>query len=112
MILEQGAPIGPLLLGLMDHIRGKAEGLAMARALPISVSRHFRSEWRRVAECAGRTNLEKTGDGKSNKEIARALDITPEMVKSHVENIFATLSVERRAQAVARAQSLRLVRTY
>jgi LuxR family transcriptional regulator, maltose regulon positive regulatory protein len=47
----------------------------------------------------------------SNKEIARDLAIAPETVKSHVKNIFAKLNVEKRAQAVSRAQSLGLAGT-
>jgi DNA-binding CsgD family transcriptional regulator len=35
----------------------------------------------------------------------------PETVKSHLKHIFSKLSVERRAQAVSRAQSLGLVGT-
>jgi LuxR family transcriptional regulator, maltose regulon positive regulatory protein len=50
-------------------------------------------------------------EGLSNKEIARDLVIAPETVKSHVKNIFAKLNVEKRAQAVARAQSLGLAGT-
>jgi LuxR family maltose regulon positive regulatory protein len=50
--------------------------------------------------------LELIGGGQSNKEIARTLGIAPETVKSHVKNMFVKLSVERRAQAVHRAQSL------
>jgi LuxR family maltose regulon positive regulatory protein len=49
--------------------------------------------------------------GQSNKEIARSLTIAPETVKSHVKNIFIKLAVEKRAQAVSRAQSLGLVST-
>ena len=49
--------------------------------------------------------------GRSNKEIARITGITPETVKTHVKNIFIKLSVEKRAQAVARAQTLGLVYT-
>ena len=48
-------------------------------------------------------------DGLSNKEIARNLAIAPETVKSHVKNLFVKLNAEKRAQAVARAQSLGLV---
>jgi LuxR family maltose regulon positive regulatory protein len=47
-------------------------------------------------------------EGLSNKEIARDLAIAPETVKSHIKNIFAKLNVERRAQAVTRAQILGL----
>ena len=47
--------------------------------------------------------------GQSNKEIARTLGIAPETVKTHVKSIFTKLSVDKRAQAVARAQTLGLV---
>jgi DNA-binding CsgD family transcriptional regulator len=57
-----------------------------------------------------RAVLEWIGRGKSNKEIAKDLGITPETVKSHVKNIFAKLAVGRRAQAVARAQSLGIIK--
>jgi LuxR family maltose regulon positive regulatory protein len=50
-------------------------------------------------------------EGLSNKEIARSLDIGPETVKSHLKNVFTKLGVERRAQAVSRAQTLGLVTT-
>jgi LuxR family maltose regulon positive regulatory protein len=47
--------------------------------------------------------------GQSNKEVARDLGISPETVKSHMKHIFEKLEVEKRTQAVARAQSLGLV---
>jgi LuxR family transcriptional regulator, maltose regulon positive regulatory protein len=49
--------------------------------------------------------------GRSNKEIARTLSIAPETVKTHMKHVFIKLNVERRAQAVSRAQSLGLVST-
>jgi LuxR family transcriptional regulator, maltose regulon positive regulatory protein len=52
--------------------------------------------------------LKLIGEGLSNKEIARNLAITPETVKSHVKHIFTKLNVEKRAQAVSRAQTLGL----
>ena len=55
--------------------------------------------------------LELIGQGRSNKEIARQLHISPETVKSHVKNVFSKLGVERRAQAVYQAQSLGLETT-
>jgi LuxR family transcriptional regulator, maltose regulon positive regulatory protein len=44
--------------------------------------------------------------GLSNKEIAQTLAIAPETVKTHVKHIFVKLGVEKRTQAVSRAQSL------
>ncbi len=50
--------------------------------------------------------LKLVADGNSNKEIARALGIAPETVKSHLKHVYAKLKVDNRAQAAARAQSL------
>ena len=47
--------------------------------------------------------------GRSNKEIATALSIGEETVKSHVGSVFAKLQVENRAQAVVRAIRLHIV---
>jgi LuxR family maltose regulon positive regulatory protein len=55
--------------------------------------------------------LKLIAQGLSNKEIARSLYIGPETVKSHLKSVFGKLGVERRAQAVSRAQSLGLVTT-
>jgi LuxR family maltose regulon positive regulatory protein len=52
--------------------------------------------------------LEELIQGCSNKEIARALDMTEHTVKFHLKNIFAKLKVERRGQAIAMARELGL----
>jgi LuxR family maltose regulon positive regulatory protein len=52
--------------------------------------------------------LEELLQGRSNKEIARALDMTEHTVKFHLKNIFGKLKVERRTQAIARARELGL----
>jgi LuxR family transcriptional regulator, maltose regulon positive regulatory protein len=44
--------------------------------------------------------------GLSNKRVARALEISPETVKSHVKHIFLKLGVSTRTEAVFRALSL------
>ena len=52
--------------------------------------------------------LELVARGMSNKRIALALTIAPETVKSHVKRIFIKLDVKTRAEAVSRANALRL----
>jgi DNA-binding CsgD family transcriptional regulator len=47
--------------------------------------------------------------GLSNKRIARALEISPETVKSHVKHIFLKLAVGTRTEAVFRAVSCELL---
>ena len=47
--------------------------------------------------------------GQSNKEVARNLNVAPETVKTHLKNIFFKLSVDRRIQAVSKAQTLGLL---
>lgn len=53
--------------------------------------------------------LGRIGEGLPNKRIARALDISPETVKSHIKNIFLKLAVTARAEAVSRGKSLGLL---
>ena len=48
-------------------------------------------------------------EGKTNKEIASALGIGEETVKSHVASVFAKLQVENRAQAIVKALKLAIV---
>jgi DNA-binding CsgD family transcriptional regulator len=47
--------------------------------------------------------------GLSNKRSARALEISPETVKTHVKRIFLKLAVNTRTEAVCRAGSLGLL---
>jgi NarL family two-component system response regulator LiaR len=47
--------------------------------------------------------------GRSNKEIANALFISDETVKTHVGNVFSKLQVENRAQAIVQALKRGLV---
>ena len=49
------------------------------------------------------------GQGLSNKRIARALEVSPETVKSHVKRIFFKLAVSTRAEAAFRSVSLGLL---
>lgn len=47
--------------------------------------------------------------GRSNKEVAREMDISAETVKTHLKSTFAKLGVQKRAQAAVLARSLGLI---
>jgi DNA-binding CsgD family transcriptional regulator len=48
--------------------------------------------------------------GRSNKEIARRLDISPNTVKTHVGKLYEKLEVGRRTEAIVRARELGMIR--
>jgi DNA-binding NarL/FixJ family response regulator len=50
--------------------------------------------------------LELLAAGRSNKEIARQLDVSPNTVKTHVGKLFEKLGARRRTQAILRAREL------
>ncbi|MGH6615837.1 response regulator transcription factor [Sphingomonas sp.] len=47
--------------------------------------------------------------GRSNKEMARVLNISPNTVKTHVARLYEKLGVQRRIQAVEKARFLALI---
>jgi DNA-binding CsgD family transcriptional regulator len=53
--------------------------------------------------------LQKLAAGDSNKDIARALGLSPNTVKTHTANLYAKLEVGKRGQAVSKARSLHLL---
>lgn len=53
--------------------------------------------------------LQLLADGRSNKEIAARLGLSPNTVKSHVARLFEKLRVARRTQAILLARELGLV---
>jgi LuxR family transcriptional regulator, maltose regulon positive regulatory protein len=121
-ILDEGAKVGPLLIAfqesaeragaspeLMSYVSNLIAGwTARYGSVPVQVLTSAVTDALSAREA---DILRLIADGLSNKEIARDLAIAPETVKSHVKNIFAKLNVERRAQAVSRAQSLGLAGT-
>lgn len=54
--------------------------------------------------------LELLAAGRSNKEIASALGVSPNTVKSHVAKLYAKLEVRRRTEAILRARELGMLR--
>jgi DNA-binding CsgD family transcriptional regulator len=47
--------------------------------------------------------------GRSNKEMARRLDISPNTVKTHIASVYAKLEVQKRMQAVEKARMLSVI---
>jgi DNA-binding CsgD family transcriptional regulator len=47
--------------------------------------------------------------GQSNKELARALGISPNTVKTHIARLFEKLEVQKRVQAIEKARWLALI---
>jgi DNA-binding CsgD family transcriptional regulator len=48
--------------------------------------------------------------GRSNKEIAHQLEVSPNTVKTHVSSLFAKLEANRRTEAISRARELGMIR--
>jgi LuxR family maltose regulon positive regulatory protein len=121
-ILDQGPEIGTLLLSIREesartgdltdfvsYVDRLIEGYG-ARYQP-QVKENTTSAVEEPLSAREGNVLNLIAEGRSNKEIARSLSIAPETVKTHVKHIFIKLNVEKRAQAVSRAQSLGLVGT-
>ena len=53
--------------------------------------------------------LELLASGRSTKEMARQLGISPNTVKTHVARVYEKLDVQRRIQAVDKARELALI---
>lgn len=48
--------------------------------------------------------------GRSNKEIANELEVSPNTVKTHVARLFEKLEAQRRTEAISRARELGMIR--
>jgi LuxR family maltose regulon positive regulatory protein len=118
-ILDEGKAIGPLLAAFQDKTErtgGSRELMSYISNLSTAWKSRYEAEPREALASAVVESLSPResdilrliAEGLSNKEIARDLAITPETVKSHIKHIFTKLNVERRAQAVSRAQILGL----
>jgi len=54
--------------------------------------------------------LQHLAAGRSNKEIAQRLEVSPNTVKTHVARLFEKLGARRRTQAILRARELGVLR--
>ena len=79
------------------------------RAAPLEFARNeaaIRSLGLTARECE---ILALLASGQSNKELARALAISPNTVKTHVASLYDKLDVQKRMQAVEKARMLSLI---
>jgi LuxR family maltose regulon positive regulatory protein len=104
--VQEGGNVKADMLPYVDRLVAGLQRAGQDRLAPISGARILSALSPRETDV-----LTLIAEGLSNKEIARSLDIGPETVKSHLKGIFTKLGVERRAQAVSRAQTLGLVAT-
>jgi LuxR family transcriptional regulator, maltose regulon positive regulatory protein len=124
-IVDEGAVIGPLLLAYQETAErkgGSSELTPYMSNLLAAWRPRYGSEPQQQPLTSSSTAgplspregaiLKLIAGGLSNKEIARDLAIAPETVKSHIKNIFMKLNIERRVQAVSRAQMLGLAETH
>lgn len=123
-VVDQGPETRELLAGLCASLKGKDDCARLhqhceraLKACPGAAGAGAeRSRPAARKEPAGSPLTPKEHDvlalmarGQSNKEIARSLNVAPETIKTHLKNIFFKLSVDRRIQAVAKAQALGLL---
>lgn len=54
--------------------------------------------------------LELLAAGRSNKEIANRLEVSPNTIKTHIAKLFEKLEVSRRTEAILRARELGMIR--
>jgi LuxR family maltose regulon positive regulatory protein len=123
-VLDQGAETVKLLNGLSATLRGNTDWaklhghcerlLAAVHKVPGADVTPIRTLVGKATTGSSLTPKEHDvltliARGQSNKEIARSLNVAPETIKTHLKNIFFKLSVERRIQAVAKAQALGLL---
>jgi two-component system, NarL family, response regulator LiaR len=120
--MDEARMMGVLRAGAVGYVRKDAEPetlLAAVRAVALgktyidpSVGRHVLQSPAVPDDLTPREVevLRQLALGLANKEIAQALSIGEETVKSHVGNVFSKLQVENRSQAVVQALKRRIVK--
>jgi DNA-binding NarL/FixJ family response regulator len=119
--IDEARMMGVLRAGAAGYVRKDAEPetlLAAVRAVARGKTYIDPSVARQVIRAAGPQDdltprevevLRQVALGRSNKEVADALSISEETVKTHVGKVLAKLQVENRAQAIVQALKRGLV---
>ena len=119
--VDEARLMGALRAGAAGYVRKDAEPdvlLAAIRAVARGKTFIDPSAMKQLVEAAAPADdltsreldvLRQLALGRSNKEIADALFVSEETVKSHVGHVLSKLQVENRAQAIVQALKRRLV---
>ena len=102
-LLERGARLERLLGRLLEHDRPRARFARPARALPTTRS----GEQIRLTEREVQV-LRLLATGRTSRQIAAQLKISPAIVRIHFSRIYRKLGVTTRTQAAVRAAELGL----
>jgi len=97
LVLAGGRYMPPRVAELAAQMQGGASPAAESRTPKPAVTARQADVLRLVA------------DGYSNKEIARALDLSPATVKTHVAQTIAAIGATNRTEAAIRARALGLI---
>jgi DNA-binding CsgD family transcriptional regulator len=110
-IADDSGSVRLLLLGAYQSIPQantslRAFGTSVLKSIqPEVIETKSRFRRRRLSRREARV-LRLISMGMTNKQMAQALGIAPETIKSHAANILAKLNCRKRAQAVARAKAI------
>ncbi|MDX5628699.1 MULTISPECIES: LuxR C-terminal-related transcriptional regulator [unclassified Brenneria] len=108
-LLDAGAEIHPLLQHMQSRADADERGYIanLLRAAP-QIDVGPIADWRPLPPLTERENqtLLLVAQGRSNKEIARSMDISVDTVKWHLKNLYGKLDVTSRTQAMGRAKML------
>lgn len=125
-VLESAAVVGAVRAGAIGYLLKDTQALELRRAIKAAAAGQVQlspqalaylvREVRTPEKTVGLTERETEVlhllvQGQSNKEIAQALQIVEDTVKTHVKHILAKLGVQSRTQAVLYAIRLGLVST-
>lgn len=103
----RGTETGRILRAARSRIRNDDQALLMITFLNDLLGRERRDT--QLLSDRELQVLDELALGRSNKEIAIALDMTENTVKFHLKNVFSKLKVSRRVQAVTTARELDLI---
>jgi DNA-binding CsgD family transcriptional regulator len=107
--LEHTADIYIGLIALVFLVLGVYVGACLFAAVPLPPSGNPAALAQLGISARELEVLHELAAGRSNKEIATRLKVSPNTVKTHIARLFEKLGARRRTEALAKARELRLI---